>query len=333
LRVSQANGSSTPLHACASGYGLNEFGRGRAPRGRAVNSLNKKETLMRSNRRVADVVARLVAIVCLGGYVCEAKAEPPPEKEIALDLGDGAQMEFTLIPAGEFMMGSHESPADVVKTFDLPEIFVVYLKNEHPQHRVRITKAFYLGKYEVTQQQWQTIMGTNPSYSKGPKHPVETVNWNECQAFINKLDEKSGRPGVKFSLPTEAQWEYACRAETSTRFSFGDDKASLGEYVWYGRNSDKQTHPVGQMKPNAWGLYDMHGNVTEWCADWYDEGYYKQSPPNDPTGPSEGTSRVLRGGSFYDDLPDYFRCADRYHDHPGYHYYRYGFRVAGIVAP
>jgi formylglycine-generating enzyme required for sulfatase activity len=262
-----------------------------------------------------------------------AKAEPPPEKEVTLDLGDGMKMEFTLIPAGEFMMGSHQSPEDVVKAFGLPEIFVVYLRNEHPQHRVRISKAFYLGKCEVTQEQWKAIMGTNPSFRKGAKLPVETVSWIDCQALINKLNEKFGRPGVKFSLPTEAQWEYACRGGNSTRFSFGDDKASLGEYAWYGRNSDKKTHPVGRKKPNSWGLYDMHGNVGEWCADWYDEGYYKQSPPSDPTGPPKGTSRVLRGGSFYDDLPDYFRCADRYHDHPGYRYYRYGFRVARTLSP
>ncbi|NQU24287.1 MAG: formylglycine-generating enzyme family protein [Candidatus Nealsonbacteria bacterium] len=242
-------------------------------------------------------------------------------------------MEFVRIPAGEFMMGSHESPEAVVKALGLPEIFVEYLKNEHPQHRVRITKPFYLGKYEVTQEQWKAIMDTDASFHKGAKYPVESVSWNDCQAFIKKLNERIDKSGVEFSLPTEAQWEYACRAKTSTRFSFGDDKALLGEYAWYGRNSGKKTQPVGQKKPNAWGLYDIHGNVHEWCADWHDSGYYKQSPPSDPAGPRQGVARVLRGGSFYDDLPDYFRCSDRYHDHPGFRYYRYGIRVAGNLAP
>jgi len=283
---------------------------------------------MRNSRSVAGVVARSVVVLCLAGDLCEAGAEPPPEREITIDLGGGETMEFVLIPAGEFLMGSHESPEAVVKEFGLPEIFAEYLKNEHPQHRVRITQPFYLGKYEVTQEQWKAVMGASPSFGEGAKNPVETVDWNDCQAFINKLNEKLGKPGVKFSLPTEAQWEYACRAGTSTRFSFGDDKASLGEYAWYGSNSGKKTHPVGQKKPNAWGLYDMHGNVGEWCADWHDVGYYRQSSRNDPTGPSKGAARVLRGGSFYDDSPDYFRCADRYHDHPGYRYYSYGFRVA-----
>ena len=248
-------------------------------------------------------------------------------KEITIDLGAGVKMDFILIRAGEFMMGSGESTEAVVKAFDLPEIFVHYLKNEHPRHRVRITKPFYMGKYEATQEQWMAIMGSNPSFRKGAKNPVETVSWDDCQAFIKKLNDKLGKPGVKFSLPTEAQWEYACRAGTTTLFSFGDDKSSLEEYVWYGRSSVKKLQPVGQKKPNPWGLYDIHGNIGEWCADRYDEDGYKQSPENDPTGPSKGISRVVRGGSFYEDTPDFFRCADRYHDHPDYRYYRYGLRV------
>ena len=296
-------------------------------------TLSKMETMMRSRRSVVGVVARLGVALCLGGCLCEAKAATPPEKEIAVDLGGGVKMEFILVPAGEFMMGSKESPDEVIQAFGLPDFFVEYLKNEHPQHRVRITKPFYLGKYEVTQEQWHAIMGTNPSFRKGAKNPVETVNWNDCQAFLSKLNEKLGKSDVKFGLPTEAQWEYACRAGTSTRFSFGDDKKDLTEHAWYARNSKMKAHPVGEKKPNAWGLYDMHGSVEEWCVDWYDSGYYKQSPQNDPTGPSEGLAHVLRGGSFYSGTPDFFRCADRYHDHPVYHYYRYGFRVGGTLTP
>ena len=252
-------------------------------------------------------------------------------KGITIDLGEGVKMEFVLIPAGQFMMGSRESTEAVVKEFKLPEVFVHYLKNEHPQHRVRITRPFYMGKYEVTQEQWKAIMGTDPSFRKGAKNPVETVNWNDCQAFIKKLNEKRGKGAVTFALPTEAQWEHACRAGTSSRFSFGDDKASLGEYVWYGRNSVKKLQPVGQKKPNPWGLYDMHGNAAEWCSDWY--GRYSQSPQTDPIGPPKGLSRVLRGGSFYEDTPDSFRCADRYQDHPDFRYYRYGLRVVRTLAP
>ena len=168
-------------------------------------------------------------------------------------------------------------------------------------------------------------MGSNPSFRKGARNPVETVSWSDCQAFIGKLNKKFGKPGVKFALPTEAQWEYACRAGTSTRFSFGDDKKIFGDYVWYGRNSVKKLQPVGQKKPNPWGLYDMNGNAAEWCADWY--GAYSKLPQTDPTGPSKGLSRVLRGGSFYEDHPDSFRCADRYQDHPDFRYYRYGLRL------
>ena len=252
-------------------------------------------------------------------------------KEMTVDLGEGVKMEFVLVPVGEFMMGSRESPEDVVKEFKLPEIFAHYLKNEQPPHRVRITKPFYLGKYEVTQKQWKAIAGSNPSFHKGEKNPVETVSWNDCQAFINKLNEKLGKPGTSFSLPTEAQWEHACRAGTSARFSFGDDKAQLNEYAWYARTSGMESHPVGQKKPNAWGLYDMHGNVEEWCADWY--GSYKPSSQEDPAGPPEGMSRVLRGGSFYCGTPDYFRCSDRYQDHPDFRCYRYGLRVVMTSAP
>jgi len=279
----------------------------------------------------AETLAALKKLSPARFALWEQILEPKQSKGISIDIGGGVKMQFILIPAGQFVMGSRESAQAVVKAFKLPEAFVHYLKNEHPQHRVRITKPFYLGKYEVTQKQWKAIMGDNPSFRKGAGNPVETVSWNDCQAFIGKLNKKLGKPGAKFALPTEAQWEYACRAGTSTVFSFGDDKAVFGEYVWYGRNSVKKLQPVGLKKPNPWGLYDMNGNAAEWCADWY--GAYKQSPQNDPTGPSKGLSRVLRGGSFYEDMPDSFRCADRYQDHPDFRYYRYGLRLVMTVAP
>ena len=187
-------------------------------------------------------------------------------------------IERVFIPAGEFQMGSSDSGKGRGS-------------EEGPVHRVRITRPFYMGKYEVTQGEWQRIMGENPSHFKGDRNPVEKVSWNDCQEFLS-------RAGDGLRLPTEAQWEYACRAGSRERFCFGSDDASLGGYAWYSGNSGETTHPVGEKIPNAWGLYDMHGNVWEWCADWYDGGYYANSPAEDPQGPSSGQFRVLRGGSW-----------------------------------
>jgi formylglycine-generating enzyme required for sulfatase activity len=199
-----------------------------------------------------------------------------PQKNLAIDLGGGVKMEFVLIRPGSFTMGSDENI------------------NEKPAHKVTITKPFYLGKYEVTQEQWEKVMGSNPCHFKGPKLPVEQVSWNDCQSFLAKLQEKS--PGQKFALPTEAQWEYACRAGSTSDYCFGDGDANLGEYAWYSSNAGNQTHPVGGKKPNAWGLYDMHGNVWEWCNDAYRP--YSTEAVSDPTGASSG-ARVLRGGAWH----------------------------------
>ena len=246
--------------------------------------------------RVALVA--LVAVVCLAAATAaepkETGVKPKdPPKELSVDLGKGIKLEMVLIPAGEFKMGSPDSDKDAEK-------------NEKPQHRVRITKPFYMGKYLVTQEQWEAVMGNNPSYFKGPKNPVETVSWDDCQKLLEKLNAKVGTKQGKFVLPTEAQWEYACRAGSTTRYYFGDDKSKLGEYAWYEANSDtmffglsKQTHPVGKKKPNAWGLYDMHGNVCEWCLDFYDFDYYANSPVDDPSGPITGKYRMVRGGTWH----------------------------------
>ena len=202
-------------------------------------------------------------------------------KELAFDLGGGVKLEMVLIPPGEFMMGSPDSDRAASP-------------REKPQHRVRITKPFYMGKYPVTQEQWQAMMGENPAHFKGPKNPVETVSWDECLQFLRRLNEKVG--GGKFQFPTEAQWEYACRAGSTTHYCFGDDDARFGEYGWYSGNSGGKSHPVGEKKPNAWGLYDMHGNVWQWVGDWYDHDYYAHSPVDDPTGPATGTTRLSHGG-------------------------------------
>jgi formylglycine-generating enzyme required for sulfatase activity len=207
------------------------------------------------------------------------------------------------IPAGEFTMGSTET------------------KYEQPPHKVTITKAFLLGATEVTQAQWSAVMGSNPSFLKGDDLPVENVNWGDCQEFLKKLSEKEGKA---YRLPTEAQWEYASRAGSATKYGFGDDAATLTEYAWYGANSDLSTHPVAMKKPNAWGLYDMHGNVWEWCQDFYVA--YDADAQADPAGPEKGSQRVFRGGAWYDEAYR-CRCAYRNSRNPNSRYY-FGLRVA-----
>ena len=234
------------------------------------------------------------------------------------DLGNGVKLDLVLIPAGEFLMGS-------------PDADVAASRDEKPQHRVRITNPFYLGKYLVTQQQWEAVMGGNPSRFKGPRNPVEQVSWDDCQVFLEKLNAKAGKEPGKFALPTEAQWEYACRAGSGGRYCFGDDESRLGDYAWHSMNAGDRTHPVGEKKPNAWGLYDMHGNVWEWCADWYDGRYYTTLPSDDPTGPTGGSYRVCRGGCWY--YPSWHcRSAYRFTSEPGVKDDALGLRVCLIPA-
>jgi formylglycine-generating enzyme required for sulfatase activity len=241
------------------------------------------------------------------------KTEGPP-KELAVDLGGGVKMEMVLIPAGSFMMGDDNGD-----------------DAEKPVHKVTITKPFYLGKYEVTQEQWEAVMGNNPSKFKGPKNPVEQVSRNECQAFLGKLNAKAGAQTGKFVLPTEAQWEYACRAGGTTKYCFGDDEARLGDYAWYGANSLGRTHAVGEKKPNTFGLYDMHGNVWEWCADWYVLGYYAKSPADDPRGPTTGSLCMARGGGWFYPAGG-CRSASRYLVFPGRGRPYLGLRICQVPA-
>jgi formylglycine-generating enzyme required for sulfatase activity len=198
--------------------------------------------------------------------------------ELTVKLSDKVDLDLILIRPGSFVMGSNTGS---------PE--------EKPAHKVTITKAFFLGKYEVTQEQWEAVMGSNPSLNKGGKNPVERVSWEDCQIFGKKLNEKFGPSIGTFRLPTEAEWEYACRAGRTTKYFFGDEESRLEEYGNFAPRRVPTTIPVGQKKPNAWGLYDMHGNVWEWCQDWY-RNY--DGDEVDPTGASEGSYRVLRGGAF-----------------------------------
>jgi len=200
---------------------------------------------------------------------------PPPE--LALDLGGGVALEVVYVKPGRFRMGSAEGWGD-----------------EKPVHEVVITKGFYIGKYEVTQRQFRQVMGVDRSRYKGERNPVEEVSWNEADDFCKRVAE---RTGSTVRLPTEAEWEYAARAGSAGNYCFGNDEAKLRQYGWYAVNSGKTTRPVGGKQPNAWGIHDMHGNVWEWVADWYDKNYYSKSPREDPTGPARSTGkRVLRGG-------------------------------------
>ncbi len=167
-------------------------------------------------------------------------------------------------------------------------------------------------------------MGSNPSRFKGSRNPVESVSWEDCQAFIKKLNEDSGG---SYRLPTEAEWEYACRAGTTTAYGFGSSSANLSTYAWYDSNSGSKTHPVGGKKANAWGLHDMHGNVWEWCSDWF--GDYPSGPVTDPKGPDSGSERVERGGTWYY-YHGYARSANRSRDLPEPTFNHLGFR---LVAP
>jgi len=213
------------------------------------------------------------------------------------------------IPAGGFMMGSPESE---------PERY-----GNETQHLVKITKPFYLSAHEVTQAQYEQVMGNNPSESKGDTKPVEIVKWNDAVVFCGKL---SLREGVEYRLPTEAEWEYACRAGATTAYSFGDDVSRLGEYAWHRDNSSGTTRPVGEKLPNAWGLFDMHGNVYEWCQDLYGP-YERLQVVSDPIGPASGSRRVLRGGAFVYH-PGSVRAAYRDSDLPDDRGLFIGFRLA-----
>ncbi len=230
-------------------------------------------------------------------------------------------MAFVRIPAGTFQMGSSTGDDD-----------------ERPVHAVRISKAFELGTYEVTQAQWQQVMGSNPSRFKGDNLPVESVSWDDVQQFITRLNARE--PGAGYRLPTEAEWEYAARAGSSAAYSFGDNVQQLGIYAWYGENAGGTTHPVGQKQPNAWGLYDLHGNVWEWVQDIYDSAAYKQraaagAAAVDPAvgaagAAAAGAQRVIRGGSWRHGTGG-CRAADRNNADPGYRGGNLGFRLLRAV--
>ncbi len=218
------------------------------------------------------------AVVAIFG--CERSQPTPPvaNNPTPLELpvsADSIGMEFKLIAAGMFTMGEGDGA-----------------------HEVTLTKPFKMGVHEVTQAQYDQVMKNNPSKFKGAGNPVEMVSWDDAEAFCRKLSELPAEKaaGNVYRLPTEAEWEYACRAGTNSEYSFGAHESNLGEYGWCMENSDEKPHPVGSKLPNAWGLHDMHGNIDEWCSDWFED--HTGGAVTDPTGPASGSLRVLRGGSW-----------------------------------
>ncbi len=220
------------------------------------------------------------------------------------------------IPPGRFLMGSPESEEG-------------HWDDEGPQREVTLTHGFWMFDTPVTQELWQAVMGDNPSHFRRDRRPVENVSWDDAQRFLDRLNDRMGE--AAFVLPSEAQWEYACRAGTTTAYSFGDDTARLEDHAWYGPNSNDTTHEAAQKQPNRWGLFDMHGNVLEWCQDYW-AGHYREAATVDPTGPSRGHDRVLRGGGWYNDGAQLVRSAYRVDLEPGVRSNDVGFRCAQVQA-
>ena len=330
--------------------------------------------------------AALSLVAALATIAHAADGAPPRPAALVNSLG----MRFVLVPAGEFLMGSDESPQALAAAYpDLERRRFDELADEAPVHRVRITRAFYLGQHEVTVGQFGRFVersgyvpesiadGTggygydpayepsksargdafdgrapkyswrNPGFAQGDDHPVVNVTWNDAAAMAKWLGETEG---AAYRLPTEAEWEYACRAGTRTRYHGGDDPRSLprvanvfdaqarshwpawARHALPERDGYAFTAPVGSLAPNAFGLHDMHGNVWEWTADWHDGGYYARSPATDPAGPATGTVRVRRGGSWHT-WPLYARCAYRNWNSPQTRYTLVGIRLLREAGP
>jgi len=246
-----------------------------------------------------------------------------------------AEMSVVLIPAGEFMMGAEESPEEVARKCDTPFLVARWFEGEHPRHRVCITRPFYMGAHEVTRLQYAQVMGLNGAGREEGSKPAESVSWYEAGEFCARLSQ---REGLSYRLPTEAEWEYACRAGSTTPFHFRHtittDRANYDGRSTYGDGPKGEfrwgTMPVGSFPPNAFGLYDMHGNVSEWCQDRYGECYYANSPIEDPVGDGAGGDRVVRGGSWGSKAVA-LRSAHRSGYDPTQGYTGVGIRVVAVV--
>ena len=251
------------------------------------------------------------SILAIGGGDVFAETPPVATKSTPVKLPESTNsigMEFKLIPAGKFTMGQGDE-----------------------SHEVTLTEPFLMGVHEVTQAQYKQVMGSNPSGFKGANNPVDTVSWEDAVEFCRKLSRHPAEmaSGHVYRLPAEAEWAYACRAGTTTKYSFGDDESELGNYAWSLENAGDKTHPVGGRKPNSWGLHDMHGNVWEWCRDWYDE--FSRGELTDPAGPVTGSGRVIRGGGS-SLAAEHCRSTSRIWSRPTDRFSGFGFRVV-LVSP
>jgi formylglycine-generating enzyme required for sulfatase activity len=316
----------------------------------AKNRDDRYQDMAAFARELSDYLSRRAPLPAGGAAPAVGDAEPPPGTLIPADrvAVPGASvgsigMSLVRIESGSFEMGSTSEQIDQLFTL-FPGAKKEWFADEQPRHLVEITRPFYLGIDPVTQGQYRSIMGPHECHFKGSDDlPVESVSWLDAVAFCNKLSEREGQEpcyriegdkvtvigGNGFRLPTEAEWEYACRAGSETLYPFGDDPKKLGEYAWYSDNAGGQTHPVGQKTANAWGLRDMLGNVWEWCADGYDEKYYVASPGADPPGAAKVSPRVIRGGAWVR-RAEYCRPALREGSTPELRGNGLGFRVAAV---
>jgi formylglycine-generating enzyme required for sulfatase activity len=248
---------------------------------------------MKRGRTFAALRLTTLGLVLIAGLSCQNGGNPDTSRELPPTITSKGGIEMVLIPAGSFQMGNRRGKED-----------------ETTVHTVSVD-AFLMDKYEVTQAEYERYHLPNPSHFKGPNLPVEQVTWVQAAVYCNARSKAEGlQPCYNednaqcnfqsdgYRLPTEAEWEYACRAGIDGDYSFGNASGKLGEFAWFVDNASKKTHPVGQKKPNPWGLYDMHGNVAEWCNDVYDKDYYQNSPMANPRGPADGSQYLLRGGSW-----------------------------------
>jgi formylglycine-generating enzyme required for sulfatase activity len=266
--------------------------------------------MWRTNGLIVGVVA-IAWLGVVGMLACSGGKDGTPgtDRSNYTETHGGLNLEMVWVSAGTFQMGSNDSEAS---------------SDENPVHTVNLN-GFWLGKYEVTQRQYEALMGTNLLLRfKGPDNPVETVSWEDAVTFCRKLSQATGKT---YTLPSEAQWEYACRAGSTAKWCFGSDERQLGEYAWHDANSNYQTHRVGQKRWNAWGLYDMHGNVWEWCQDWYHDSYSGSPTDGSSWETPTGRFRVIRGGYWFFRAAN-CRSAGRYGGPPDGRFNFVGFRLA-----
>lgn len=256
------------------------------------------EALSISGNTIADLYSKIAELKAL-------ITKYHPEEAEKVFSANSVTFKMIKVVAGTFQMGSSSGN-----------------NNEKPVHQVTLTNDYYIGETEVTQELWQAVMGSNPSNFKGNKLPVENVTWNDCQTFIAKLNELTG---MNFRLPTEAEWEFAARGGNVSQGYIYSGSNTIDDVAWYAPNSSKKTHEVATKTPNELGIYDMSGNVWEWCQDWY--GDYSNEAQTNPTGPASGSSRLCRGGSWYD---NYGKCRSAYRDGymPSQTYTNLGLRLA-----